>query len=87
MDWYLSSLYFPVSEVKDLMPLWYRPNITRDEAILLVKTMSPGSFIVRDSQTVSGGYAITIKVDKDLVRQRKRLDESKIERVPCLFNK
>ena len=63
-----------MNEVKDLKVLWYKPNITRDEAICLVRTMSPGSFIVRDSQTVSGGYALTIKVDKDLVRQRKKLD-------------
>ena len=44
------------------MPYWYRPNITREEAIELVRQMDSGAFIVRDSQTVSGGYALTIKV-------------------------
>ena len=44
------------------MPYWYRPNITREEAIGLVRQMDSGAFIVRDSQTVSGGYALTIKV-------------------------
>ena len=50
------------SKVRSLMPYWYRPNITREEAIELVRQMDSGAFIVRDSQTVSGGYALTIKV-------------------------
>ena len=45
------------------MPYWYRPTITREEAIGLVRQMDSGAFIVRDSQTVSGGYALTIKVN------------------------
>lgn len=48
--------------VRSLMPYWYQPNITREEAITLVRQMNSGAFIVRDSQTVSGGYALTIKV-------------------------
>ncbi len=44
------------------MPYWYRPAITREEAIEYVRHLEPGGFIVRDSQTVSGGYALTIKV-------------------------
>ena len=50
------------SKVRSLMPYWYRPTITREEAIGLVQQMDSGAFIVRDSQTVSGGYALTIKV-------------------------
>ena len=65
----------PESTVKAMMPYWYRPNITRDEAIDFVRHLEPGSFIVRDSQTVSGGYALTIKVSGHLVRQRRKLAE------------
>ena len=70
-----------MSQVKGLMSQWYRPDITREEACSLVKKMNPGSFIVRDSQTVSGGYAVTIKVDKDIVRQKKKIDESKLIKI------
>ena len=65
--WYTSTLIFllytththtphpppPESTVKSLMPYWYRPNITREEAIDFVRQLESGSFIVRDSQTVS----------------------------------
>ena len=60
-----------------MMTDWYRPNITRDAAITMVKRMEPGCFVVRDSQTVSGGYALTIKVSEELVRQRRKLGNSK----------
>ena len=50
------------SKVRSLMAYWYRPNITREEAIDLVRLTDSGAFIVRDSQTVAGGYALTIKV-------------------------
>ena len=50
------------TEVRSLMAYWYQPKITREEAIGLVQQMNSGAFIVRDSQTVSGGYALTIKV-------------------------
>ena len=70
------SLSLSVSQVKDLMHLWYKPSISRDEACSLVKSMDSGSFIVRDSQTVSG-YALTIKVSKELVRQRRKISEGR----------
>lgn len=59
------------------MSYWYRPSITREEACSLVKRMDAGSFIVRDSQTVSGGYALTIRVSKDLIRHRRKLTDGK----------
>lgn len=60
------------------MSHWYRPDITREEACALVKKMEAGSFIVRDSQTVSGGYALTIKVSIELIRERRKLTDGKI---------
>ena len=62
------------------MPYWYRPDITRDAAIEIVRQLEAGSFIVRDSQTVFGGYALTIKVSEKLVRQRRKLAEGEEER-------
>ena len=63
--------------VKALMPYWYRPDITRDEAIDFVRKLEEGLFIVRDSQTVTGGYALTMKVSERQVRQRRNLTEGK----------
>ena len=40
-----------------------------------VQKMAPGSFIVRDSQSVGGGYAITIKISEEEARRRKKLPE------------
>ena len=65
--------YSTESTVKSLMPYWYRPNFTREEAIDFVRPLEPGLFIVRDSQTVQGGYALTLKISEDHVRRRKKL--------------
>lgn len=56
------------------MSYWYRPNYTRDEAMEFVRQLEEGSFIVRNSQTVTGGYALTMKVSG---KQQKNLTEGK----------
>ena len=63
--------------VKALMSYWYRPDITRDEAIDFVRQLEEGSFVVRDSETVTGRYALTMKVSEKQVRQRRNLTEGK----------
>ena len=63
------------STVKAQMPYWYRPQFSREEAISFIRRLDPGSFIVRDSTTVQGGYAITIKISQEQVRQRRKLAE------------
>ena len=67
----------PLPTVKALMSYWYRPDITRDEAIDFVRQLEEGSFVVRDSQTVTGRYALTMKVSEKQVRQRRNLTEGK----------
>ena len=63
------------STVKATMPYWYRPQYSRDEAVNFLHSHDPGSFILRDSSSVSGGYALTMKVSPELVRWRKKMPE------------
>ena len=63
------------SMVKAMMSYWYRPQFSREEAISFVRGLNPGSFIVRDSSTVQGGYALTVKVSPKQIRQRRKMAE------------
>ena len=63
------------STARDTMPYWYRPQYSRDEAINFLHSLDPGSFILRDSSTIPGGYALAIKVSPELVRRRKKMPE------------
>ena len=41
---------------------WYKPTISREEAISLLRTQSPGTFIVRDSNSFPGAFGLALKV-------------------------
>ena len=64
-----------VRTARETMPYWYRPLYSREEATNFLCSLDPGSFILRDSSTVPGGYALTIKVSLEQVRQRKKMPE------------
>lgn len=64
-----------VSTVKAQMPYWYRPHVSSEEAISFVGGLGPGSFIVRDSTTIPGGYALTINISEEQARQMRKMDE------------
>ncbi|XP_041468237.1 tensin-1-like isoform X6 [Lytechinus variegatus] len=61
-----SSLADPSVEhvrfVKDLSAWWYKPNISRDDAINILKDKPPGTFIVRDSNSFPGAFGLALKV-------------------------
>ncbi|XP_071941780.1 tensin-1-like isoform X3 [Antedon mediterranea] len=48
--------------VKDLSSWWYKPNITRDDAIAMLKDKQPGTFVVRDSNSFPGAFGLAVKV-------------------------
>ncbi|KAG8199629.1 hypothetical protein JTE90_009463 [Oedothorax gibbosus] len=48
--------------VKDTSKYWYKPNISREEAISLLKDKAPGTFVVRDSNSFPGAYGLALKV-------------------------
>ncbi|XP_069762529.1 tensin-2-like isoform X2 [Narcine bancroftii] len=51
-----------VKFVQDTSRFWYKPNITRDQAIALLKDQEPGSFLIRDSNSFQGAYGLALKV-------------------------
>ncbi|CAF4399590.1 unnamed protein product [Rotaria socialis] len=42
---------------------WYKEKMSREDAINLLKTKPPGTFLVRDSQGFPGSYGLAIKVE------------------------
>ncbi|XP_052719179.1 tensin-3-like isoform X3 [Crassostrea angulata] len=48
--------------VKDTSKYWYKPNISREEAIQLLKDKAPGTFVVRDSNSFPGAFGLALKV-------------------------
>ncbi|KAM6042166.1 tensin-4 [Chlamydotis macqueenii] len=48
--------------VMDTSKYWFKPSITRDQAIQLLKDKEPGTFIVRDSTSYRGSFGLAMKV-------------------------
>uniref|UniRef100_A0A3P9DPT9 Tensin-2 n=1 Tax=Maylandia zebra TaxID=106582 RepID=A0A3P9DPT9_9CICH len=48
--------------VQDSSKYWYKPGITRDQAIAVLKDKEPGSFLIRDSNSFQGAYGLALKV-------------------------
>ncbi|KAM9255077.1 tensin-4 [Cariama cristata] len=48
--------------VMDTSKYWFKPNITRDQAIQLLKDKEPGTFVVRDSTSYRGSFGLAMKV-------------------------
>ncbi|KAI4892502.1 hypothetical protein NFI96_018311, partial [Prochilodus magdalenae] len=48
--------------VQDTSKFWYKPDISREQAIAVLKDREPGSFIVRDSHSFRGAYGLAMKV-------------------------
>ena len=52
-----------IDVTKKLREHWYRPNLSRDEAINKLKTAPVGSFVIRDSTSYKGGYGLAIRIE------------------------
>ncbi|XP_070698226.1 tensin-2-like isoform X2 [Pempheris klunzingeri] len=48
--------------VQDSSKYWYRPGISRDQAIAVLKDKEPGTFLIRDSNSFQGAYGLALKV-------------------------
>ncbi|XP_060923236.1 tensin-1 [Limanda limanda] len=51
-----------VKFVQDTSRFWYKPDISREQAINLLKDREPGAFIIRDSHSFRGAYGLAMKV-------------------------
>ncbi|XP_069013906.1 tensin-2-like isoform X1 [Embiotoca jacksoni] len=48
--------------VQDSSKYWYKPGISRDQAIAALKDKEPGTFLIRDSNSFQGAYGLALKV-------------------------
>ncbi|TKS70863.1 Tensin-2 [Collichthys lucidus] len=48
--------------VQDSSKYWYKPGISRDQAIAVLKDKDPGTFLIRDSNSFQGAYGLALKV-------------------------
>ncbi|XP_071015437.1 tensin-2-like [Oncorhynchus clarkii lewisi] len=48
--------------VQDSSKFWYKPGISRDQAIAVLKDKEPGSFLIRNSNSFQGAYGLALKV-------------------------
>uniref|UniRef100_A0AAY4EH90 Tensin 2b n=1 Tax=Denticeps clupeoides TaxID=299321 RepID=A0AAY4EH90_9TELE len=48
--------------VQDSSKFWYKPGISRDQAIAVLKGKEPGSFLIRDSNSFHGAYGLALRV-------------------------
>ncbi|MED6263846.1 hypothetical protein CHARACLAT_008827 [Characodon lateralis] len=48
--------------VQDSSKYWYKPGISRDQAIAVLKDKEPGAFLIRDSNSFQGAYGLALKV-------------------------
>ncbi|XP_042368945.1 tensin isoform X7 [Plectropomus leopardus] len=66
-----------VKFVQDTSKFWYKPDITREQAINLLKDREPGAFIIRDSHSFRGAYGLAMKVacPPPTIQQNKKVGD------------
>lgn len=50
--------------VMDTSKFWFKPSITREQAIELLRKEEPGTFVVRDSSSYRGSFGLALKVQE-----------------------
>ncbi|KAL3283150.1 hypothetical protein HHI36_006303 [Cryptolaemus montrouzieri] len=51
-----------VKFVRDTSKFWYKPTISREDAINILRVQQPGTFIVRDSNSFPGAFGMALRV-------------------------
>ncbi|XP_055476514.1 tensin-4 [Psammomys obesus] len=50
--------------VMDTSKYWFKPSITREQAIDLLRKEKPGAFVIRDSSSYRGSFGLALKVEE-----------------------
>ncbi|XP_028745408.1 tensin-4 isoform X2 [Peromyscus leucopus] len=50
--------------VMDTSKYWFKPSITREQAIDLLRKEKPGAFVIRDSSSYQGSFGLALKVQE-----------------------
>ncbi|KAL1778502.1 tensin-4 [Sigmodon hispidus] len=50
--------------VMDTSKYWFKPSITREQAIDLLRKEQPGAFVIRDSSSYRGSFGLALKVQE-----------------------
>uniref|UniRef100_A0A8C5JY23 Tensin 4 n=1 Tax=Jaculus jaculus TaxID=51337 RepID=A0A8C5JY23_JACJA len=50
--------------VMDTSKYWFKPSITREQAIELLRKEKPGAFVIRDSSSYRGSFGLALKVQE-----------------------
>uniref|UniRef100_A0A4W5NL02 Tensin 1 n=1 Tax=Hucho hucho TaxID=62062 RepID=A0A4W5NL02_9TELE len=58
----ISETRLNVKFVQDTSKFWYKPDISREQAIGLLREKEPGAFVIRDSHSFRGAYGLAMKV-------------------------
>ncbi|RXN24897.1 tensin-like isoform X1 [Labeo rohita] len=63
--------------VQDTSKFWYKPEISREQAICILKDREPGAFVIRDSNSFRGAYGLAMKVASPppMVQQNKKVGD------------
>ena len=64
-----------VQLAKDHYKYWYKPHISREEAIALLRPQQPGAFVVRDSNSFPGAFGLALKVSTPPLNAPQNGDE------------
>ncbi|CAH8828431.1 unnamed protein product [Trichobilharzia szidati] len=51
-----------MAHVNATVRVWYRPKLSREEAISILRQQVPGSFLIRDSTTYKDAFGLAVKV-------------------------
>ncbi|XP_063281123.1 LOW QUALITY PROTEIN: tensin-2 [Prinia subflava] len=61
--------------VQDTTKFWYKPGLSREEAVSLLKAAPPGSFLVRRSSSFPGAFGLALRVGVPPPRATSRVGD------------
>ena len=66
---------------------WYKPNISRDEAVRVLRDGQAGDFIVRDSNSYQQCYGLAVRVERHQVSSDVNIIQNEIRNYRSNFRR